>query len=215
MDINLKEFYYDKLYNYAINSSRKSYRSFRKNRVIIKEAINKIVDDHNDYLLTESFINYIVDNDLHIRLTELASNNKYVIYEMFSLYYQELLKYFSYSSVNKQVNITDNKLTSNLDLKTKEVLTKVDMLFLKMCRMNDLNIYYFALMKLTILYLVTYCHLNNSMDRFDEFLDYYQNNLYKIKDEIIINGIDISDTNNELIDIISSNITNRNKKLIK
>ena len=53
------------------------------------------------------------------------------------------------------------------------------------------------------------------MDKYDDLIDYYKDDIYKIKDEIIMNGIDVADNNNVLIDIISNGLINRNKKLIK
>ncbi len=213
MNINLKEYYYDKFLYYAINN--KCYRSFKKHKKEIIEYIDKIVSDHNECLLTESFIIYLTNKDLYMKLGELATNDKYMIYEMLCNYYQELIKSFNYSSIDDKTYITENDLTKYLGLETKRVLTETDLMFLKMCRMHDLNIYYFALMKLTVFYIISYCHINECMNKYDELINYYQGNMYKIKDEILLHGIDIMNSNKELIDIVSSGLINRNKRMIK
>ena len=209
---NIKEYYYEKILFYCIKN--KCHKFFRRNKKSIKELVEKIVNDHNEYLLTESFICYLANNEVNNNLNIIASNNKYAIYELFSLYYQELIKSFNYSSLDNKTYIRENDLTKYLDMDTKRVMTKTDLMFLKMCRMNDLNIYYFALMKLTIFYIITYCHINDCMNDFDNLLNYYQDDIYKIKDEIVIHGIDIMDNNNELIERISSGINNKKKKEI-
>lgn len=212
MYINLKNYYYEKFLFYSINNN--SYKSFKKNKKSIKEAINKIVDDNNDYLLTESFICYLANVDISKNLNDISSNNKYSIYELVSMYYQELIKNFSYSTIDNKTIIKENDLTRYLDPITKDILTKTNLLFLKMCRMNDFNIYYFALMKLTVFYIIAYCHINDCKDNFENLINYYQDDIYKIRDEIIIHGIDVMDNNNELIDRISTGINNKKKKEI-
>ena len=213
MDLSLKDYYFDKFLYYSINN--KCHRSFKRHKKEIKEYINKIVDDHNDHLLKESFVNYLTDDNLYMKLGELATNDKYLIYELIAFYYQELIKDFSYSTANNEIYVIESDLTINLDLATKDALTKANLLFLDMCRMNDINFYYFALMKMTVFYILTYCYINNCMDKYDDLIDYYKDDIYKIKDEIIMNGIDVADNNNVLIDIISNGLINRNKKLIK
>ena len=85
MCINLNNYFYDKFLTYSIN--KKCYRSFKKNRKSIKESIDKIIDDHNEYILTESFIDYLTDKNfpgvLKIKLSlvsqdlEKMQQNKY------------------------------------------------------------------------------------------------------------------------------------------
>ena len=213
MCINLNNYFYDKFLTYSIN--KKCYRSFKKNRKSIKESIDKIIDDHNEYILTESFIDYLTDKDLYMKLSELATNDKYLIYELIGLYYQELSIIIGRSEINSTIDLSESALTQYLDLETREVIKKVNSLFTNMCRINGLNIYYFSLMKLTVFYILTYCHLNCCMDKYDDMISYYEDDIYKLKDEIIINGIDIADSNKELIDMVSMGLINKNKKIIK
>ena len=213
MDIDLCEYYYNKFLYYVIKY--KCYKSFKKHKNCIKESINKIIKDNNDYLLTESFISYLAKYDLYMNLAELATNDKYLIYELISSYYHELIKYITFSDNTNTPSIRTSYITYNMSLQTQEALTKLFLLFVDMTRLNDLTFHYYYLIKQTIYYMITYCHINNCMDKFGDLISNYKEDIYKLKDEIMIHGLDITDPSKELIDIVSKGSINRNKKIIK
>ena len=61
MNNNLVNEYYEKLFLYS--SEYKTHKNIKKNKELLSFALNNIIDSHNDYLLSESIINYLSSLD--------------------------------------------------------------------------------------------------------------------------------------------------------
>ena len=212
MDINLVDFYYEKFFFYAIKCG--CHKSLIDNKNDIIKLIDKIVSNNNDYLLTESFISYIVDINFLDNLSILANNDIYSKFELIGSYYQRLLAYFNYSSKTNETKEVENSLTTYLNNNTKNALIYANYLLSKLGGYScDLQSYDYALMELILINVLAFCHIDNCMEEFPQLIKYYDD-IDKSIDDIIINGIDLFENDNLLIERIINKVLDKNKRII-
>ena len=178
------EEYYNKLLKY-------SYEFVHEKDVIqceyfIKDNIKKLIENNEEYLLTDSFLNYIACNHRYIpRFNYINSNNISLKYEILDSYFDHINS--DYISMEKHSQVDYHIFTKSLDLDTKKAT-----LLSKKYRDIILSKYYYNIHAYEILYhifnsILSYCYLNKRMNDYEEIcsplfdnpnsiLDYYYNN---------------------------------------
>ena len=206
MNINLAIQYYNKLYLFG--AEYRELKNIKKNKGIIISSLNRVIETNNNYLLNDSFLNYLscLDNIID-ELNILSSNDVIKKVETLTHYYRSI--------IFDILNDVDSTYLMALDEDSKFASYYAATL-IKIIN-DDVHKHYMGnklLLKKLIYVILCYCHINNKMNAYKNLCDKYIHDNSIIIDDMNINGIVQLDDLfvNRVIDIIES--TN-NKNIIK
>ena len=175
----------------------------------VRKSIKSIIQNNYDYLLTDSFIQYVCYSDSFLESFNQISDDIYESLHLLGSYIACI--YSEINSTNK------NTFTKNLDLWVKDRLKKIKKIFDDYRYLHGYSFYDNRYEDL-VLFVVAYYIYNRRQDDIDELLDHFFNNYERILDGLRINGVftgyDEVDYK-RLIDYILLQLENRNIKEIK
>ena len=187
------ETYYKKLLYYSRGCCSHNVIKDNKNR--IKYYLNIILSSEFRYLFTESLICFLATDDNIINKFKYCcseENREDNIYYLLSFYYDNIISDYYWRKEHKKTYKKYVSIQTD-DIKNATMITfKYDnMIFNR----NNLSFSERKLLTRTLILTLSYCHLNKKMNEFDSISDLIINNLDRILDDFILNGIDIENSN--------------------
>ena len=200
MKEEIKRKYFNELLEYNKHYADNNHLYEDKESEIYR-YISKIVDNNLDYLLKKPFLIYLACSD-------------YMLFELYSLSHLEftrrrvIIDYFAMEVTYLVDGFNDSLLIGNMEedersavYKAVSVISNLEKTFKR---------YHYRIMDAkTIVYTVlAYCYINNKMSNFDEIIDYFMNDPYKILDDLYMNdiiydiGVRLTDDASKFIDRI-------------
>ena len=212
--MNKQSYYIEKIKYYS--KLEKTYMNQKKYMPYIKEHIDSLINNNLDYLLTESYLDYLVyDGVASIRLYKLSDNIELRIEALVS-YYQHIINVYK----NRDSKYYPNYVKL-LDNDTKEATIKANNRIGYLY--ENYNRYQYRLYDVEkIIYIVlAYCHINKCMNDFDAICNIFIKNPYNTLEDLYLNdirdpiGVSIHENDEILIDRVLSIINSNEKKKIK
>ena len=197
------------LYHFKLNNTLRHF-DLEKLDNNMKIELDNILNYGYEYMLTESFMNYLT-NSCSYFLNDLSSiydKDRNKINEIVGYYFDDILRSLTRK---KEMNEELPQFTELLEGNIKEAVIKArkstDIIFANY-EYNEEEIY---IIRGTIISLLTDCFINNDMNNFNDLCNIVLDNPTLILDDIKLNGLDIEDdvvTNNRLVSIVK----NKNNK---
>lgn len=166
-------------YNKDYADNRHLYQGKEK---AIYNYISKIVDNNLDYLLKKSFLIHLACSDyMLIDLHSLSSDDssrRRVIIDYFAMEVSYLVDGFN-----------DCLVIGNMEEDEKNALYKAASVIGNL--KTTFKKYHYRIMdaKGIVYTVLAYCYINNKMNDFNEIIDYFMNDPYKILDDLYMNDI--------------------------
>ena len=198
MDKNLIYFYYKKI---EFSSKRNNtYDTFHQNKDKILSFLIQIVDNHLEFLLTDSMIEFICRKTYMTTELYCIVNGKYELINMLMIYFKTICA--EYNKEPSKQDIILKLLDNNTKDSTKKAYDFIKVLY------DNYNRYHYRLYDIEkIIYIVlSYCLINNKMNEYDTIISKFIDNPYNTLDDLYINDIldpigVYEQNNNKLIDI--------------
>ena len=198
------DYYLNKIYEY-----RKHYgRQFNHNKEElqeIKEIIHHLIKKNDDYLLTDNYLDYLSSCvNFDYDLIEI-SGNIYQKLEMIKWYFEALDQNIIEDENDKAHYFLT--LDDNLKQKVLDIHNYCDTI-------HSIGIFSDLVCKM-VLYIYSYCYMNNRLEKVNEICDSLLNDYSRIIDDTNLN--DIWDGSHEWIDriIVFCEDHIKNKRIIK
>lgn len=208
--------YYNKLLEYSYEFKHEIDVTQRE--YFIKETIKKLIDNNEDYLLTDSFLNYVAHDHHYIaKFDYIVSNQPLLKYNILDSYFDSING--DYISMENHSQVDYHIFSKSLDFDTRKAT-----LLAKEYRTKMRNKYYYNLPAYDVLYyifnsILSYCYINQRMSEYEEIcrplfdnpddvLDYFYNN------GVFKDAID-HDFKKKYYYLMIKMVENSNKKIIK
>ena len=189
MEFDIVDYYFDKILIYSIENN--TYEFIKKIEKEIREELKKIIDSNNDYVFTESLLNYLtLDKNI---IDNLSCFYKEDIYKI-----KPLCDYYRDINTEYKVKMISPDITLDRFVTTQDEITKEYTLKAYNCVNNIFNIkgiinHRSLTFKKIIFIILSYCHIKNSFDDFIELCNLFMNNPDKILDDLYINSVNDED----------------------
>ncbi len=208
--------YYNKLLEYSYEFKHEI--DVKQREIFIKNVIKELIDNNEEYLLTDSFLNYVAYDHRYIRSFDyLASNDRLLKYNILDSYFDHINS--DYISMGNHSQADFHLFTTKLDEYTKEGTMLANIYRTKMR-----DKYYYNINAYDILYhifnsILSYCYINKKMNEYEEICRPLINNPEDVLDYYYSNGVISSvmdhDYKNKFYYLMIKMIEKENKKIIK
>ena len=199
--------YYDIrfLYHFKLNNTLRFF-DLEKLDNDMKIELDNIISHNYEYMLTESFINYLTYNCTYFLkdLSSIYDKDRNRIDVIVGYDFDDVLRSLTRK---KELNEELPYITELLEGNIKEAVIKarkgIDIIFANY-EYNEEEIY---IIRGTIISLLTDCFINNDMNSFNDLCNIVLDNPTLILDDIKLNGLDIEDdvvTNSRLVSIVKN-----------
>ena len=208
--------YYNKLLEYSYEFKHEIDIQVREH--VFKNTIKELIEDNNEFLLTNSFLNFIASDINSIRLFDsITDEDLFFKYSILDSYFNSI--YSDYVSMENHCQVDYHIFTKTLDSDTRKATMLANLYRTKMR-----NRYYYDINAYDILYyifnsILSYCYINQIMSEYEEIcrpliekpedvLDYFYNNG-------VVTTFADSDFKKKYYFLMINMMENNNKKTIK
>ncbi len=210
MNIDIVDYYFDKIIIYSIENNK--YELIKNNELLIRDEIKKIIDSNNDYLFTESFLNYLtLDSNMLFSLKALYSKKDSDKISVLCNYYQDIITEYKIKKISP--DITVDRFVDIQDNITKDITSKAYSCVNHIFNEKGIINYKSLTFKRIVFIVLSYCHIYDRFNDFQELCNMFINNPNKILDDIYINSVKESD--DAFINRVLIELNKGSKKLIK
>ena len=193
------------LYHFKLNNTLRFF-DLEKLDNNMRIELDNIISNNYEYMLTESFINYLTNSCSYFLedLSKIYDKDRNKINEIVGYYFDDILRSLTRK---KERNEELPDFTKLLEGNIKEAVIKArestDIIFANY-EYNEEEIY---IIRGTIISLLTDCFINNDINSFNTLCDIVLDDPTLILDDIRLNGLDIEDeelTNSRLVSIVKN-----------